>query len=57
MTQETKAYYRGRNHGFNQDAKLARNDFATAAEWESYKRGYRHAIAEDMLDACTEWDD
>lgn len=57
MDQTTKAYYKGRNSVWNQDAKAGRGEFETEAEFESYKRGRRHAQSEERLDRDTEWDD
>ncbi len=50
---ETGAYYMGRNdywNGFNPEPDRA-GEFR-----DSYRRGYRHAMSEDRLDADTEWD-
>lgn len=57
MDQTTKAYYKGRNSVWNQGAKAGRGEFETEAEFESYKRGRRHAQSEERLDRDTEWDD
>lgn len=57
MNEITKAYYKGRNSVWNQDAKAGRSEFGSDAEFESYKRGRRHAQAEERLDMDTEWDD
>ena len=54
MTDETKAYYAGKNAGhLNVKPEVP----ADAALAESYKRGYRHARSEARLDADTEWDE
>lgn len=57
MDQIIKAYYKGRNSVWNGDAKVGRIEFGSAEEFESYKRGRRHAQAEERLDLDTEWDD
>lgn len=54
---EVKAYYRGRNDHFYGDAKRKRGDFQTQAEFESYKRGWRHSAGESKLDQDTDWDE
>ena len=54
MTDETKAYYAGKNAGHYGDKPNPPADSKLA---ESYKRGYRHARSEARLDADTEWDE
>ena len=54
MTEETKAYYAGKNAGHWGVPPELPADKAMA---DSYKRGYRHARAEARLDADTEWDE
>jgi hypothetical protein len=56
MTPETKAYYKGRNSVWNDDPKANSSKFNSTEEFESYKRGRRHAQSENRLDADTEWD-
>jgi len=53
---EFDAYYKGRNSVWNEEPKREKADFATEAEWTSYKRGRRSAQAEERLDQDTDWD-
>lgn len=55
MTQaERKAYYRGRSDAFAGDTRDT-SSCATEGERTEYLRGFRHAAAEERLDADTEW--
>jgi hypothetical protein len=56
-TPEFNAYYKGRNSIWNEEPRANRADFQTIGEWNSYKRGRRHAQQEERLDLDTEWDD
>ncbi len=55
MTQaERKAFYLGRSDGFEGERREV-SEFSDG-EAEEYKRGYRQAIAEERLNARTDWD-
>lgn len=51
------AYYMGRNSIWHGDAKVARSNFQSDADYTSYLRGRKSAAAEERLDVDTEWDD
>lgn len=53
---ERKAYYRGRSDAFNSDAGFEPSEDYTPSELAEYKRGFRHAAAEDRLNSDTDWD-
>lgn len=50
------AYYAGRGSIWYKAPKAPREAFKTDADHQAYLRGRRHALAEERLDADTEWD-